>query len=777
MEKEWFRTWPERHAKLKQLLKKKSVSDIEPGMPSQQEWLLEEAVPTLVESEDEYLSRDESKGKLVYKHGSEENFDSEQDLMTKCFTEESHLLSHDHSDDVTSKKKANGSTTQDRLLVKSSHQNVSLDTLLESIPLVYDPVNKQLCLRHKGDSLSCHRKMSQERLPELVLKEDPANTNKPETEDNRLVSPERNRLQEGHGKLSPSSDCVTLQSIQEVEENEGGLLVDCNSYNHHSRSGSSDCANLDSPKNTLQRVSTHNSLSVTDTGSFSSLSSSNTELSLHSVSATTEDSAVGLGSQASDNSSVQDLILDTKVKRKGITDFITRNLFAWRNKDGSILGIPQSKAVKESQSGSQAPSDQESSSSASSSHSPSSSAPGWRIFSRGALKGNRTVEVRNSDLEAGTVGLIMENRPSSLPAKTTKEQQKHDQEYQEMVTAAKKKEQKEAKARRKAQVAQLKQEEQVSSAVAVWNNEIIPKWDTMHSHKRCQDLWWQGLPSCVRGKIWRLSIRNELNITPQLYNICLQRSKEKLVSLSECGSVASQDDLASETGDHEATIDLIKLDVSRTFPQLCIFQKGGPFHDPLHNILGAYVCYRPDVGYVQGMSFLAATLLLNMEEGDAFQAFTNLLNRPAHMAFFRVDQPVMCAYYQTFEDLLFENLPNLASHMKLIGVTPDLYVLDWLLTVFARPLPLDAAARIWDVYLRDGEEFLIRAAIGILKLYENVLLHQDCTATAAQFLTRLPEDLSTEALFRHIALVHTGIQKRTFSQILHAHMETIGGSI
>ena len=72
----------------------------------------------------------------------------------------------------------------------------------------------------------------------------------------------------------------------------------------------------------------------------------------------------------------------------------------------------------------------------------------------------------------------------------------------------------------------------------------------------------------------------------------------------------------------------------------------------------------------------------------------------------------MCAYYKTFEELLLENCPKLAEKLKELNVTPDLYILDWLLTIFARPLPLDAAARIWDVYLRDGEEFLIRAAIG-----------------------------------------------------------------
>ena len=30
----------------------------------------------------------------------------------------------------------------------------------------------------------------------------------------------------------------------------------------------------------------------------------------------------------------------------------------------------------------------------------------------------------------------------------------------------------------------------------------------------------------------------------------------------------------------------------------CVLFQGGPFHDVLHSILGAYTCYRPDVGYV-----------------------------------------------------------------------------------------------------------------------------------------------------------------------------------
>ncbi len=54
---------------------------------------------------------------------------------------------------------------------------------------------------------------------------------------------------------------------------------------------------------------------------------------------------------------------------------------------------------------------------------------------------------------------------------------------------------------------------------------------------------------------------------------------------------------------------------------------------------------------VQGMSFIAAVLILNLEEADAFIAFANLLNKPCQMAFFRVDHElVLYLHTQRFID-------------------------------------------------------------------------------------------------------------------------------
>ncbi|XP_029540512.1 TBC1 domain family member 12 isoform X1 [Oncorhynchus nerka] len=365
-----------------------------------------------------------------------------------------------------------------------------------------------------------------------------------------------------------------------------------------------------------------------------------------------------------------------------------------------------------------------------------------------------------------TTALILEDRPANLPAKSVEEAQRHRQEYDEMVAEAKKRELKEAQRKRKEMKERFKQEESIANAMVVWNNDILPNWENTRNTRRVRELWWQGLPPNVRGKVWSLAIGNELNITPELYEIFLSRAKERWRSFSETGSETEADDGAS-LADRESSLDLIKLDISRTFPPLFIFQKGGPYHDLLHSVLGAYTCYRPDVGYVQGMSFIAAVLILNLEEADAFIAFANLLNKPCQLAFFRVDHDLMLKYFAAFEVFFEENLPRLFNHFQSSNLTPDLYLIDWIFTLYSKSLPLDVACRVWDVFCRDGEEFLFRTGLGILRLYEDVLLQLDFIRSA-QFLTRLPEDIGSDRLFACIAAAPMLNGNRKWSQVFHA---------
>ncbi|KAJ8962460.1 hypothetical protein NQ314_005722 [Rhamnusium bicolor] len=411
-------------------------------------------------------------------------------------------------------------------------------------------------------------------------------------------------------------------------------------------------------------------------------------------------------------------ISSSKSRRKSITNFFTRNVFSWKSGTNEASGSV------------------------------------WKLFSK-----NFNESLSNSPIHvvASSSALIQHERPSTLPAKTSAEEQRHRDEYKAILIAAKKKEAQTTAAKQKQQKFQLQLEEQQAAAAKHFTLQVLPNWDVMRFNKKTQELWWQGLPSSVRGKVWRLAIGNELNVTPQLYEICLGRAQNRLNS-----PIPPQYD---SDIDQESSMDVIQLDISRTFPHLCIFQEGGPYSETLHSLLAAYVCYRPDVGYVQGMSYIAAILILNMEQFDAFICFANLLNQPLHLSAFTLNQTQMQAYYNAYNQVFIYNLPKLYSHFEKSGLTPDLYLLDWIYTIFAKAMPLDIACRVWDIFLRDGFEFIFRTALGILHLNQEVLMNMDFLH-GAQFLTHLPDDMSSDQLFKSIQSVNTTIGKRTFNHIV-----------
>lgn len=71
---------------------------------------------------------------------------------------------------------------------------------------------------------------------------------------------------------------------------------------------------------------------------------------------------------------------------------------------------------------------------------------------------------------------------------------------------------------------------------------------------------------------------------------------------------------------------LIQRDVARTFPEHTFFaDKEGSGRDALFNVLKAYALYDAELGYCQGMAFVAGLLLLHMPEEHAFSMLVRLL--------------------------------------------------------------------------------------------------------------------------------------------------------
>lgn len=65
----------------------------------------------------------------------------------------------------------------------------------------------------------------------------------------------------------------------------------------------------------------------------------------------------------------------------------------------------------------------------------------------------------------------------------------------------------------------------------MWEEEILPNWDdNFRRSEKVRQMWMQGLPEQVRGKIWFLAFGNRTAINMQVYEMMAARG-EKLHEL------------------------------------------------------------------------------------------------------------------------------------------------------------------------------------------------------------------------------------------------------
>jgi hypothetical protein len=65
--------------------------------------------------------------------------------------------------------------------------------------------------------------------------------------------------------------------------------------------------------------------------------------------------------------------------------------------------------------------------------------------------------------------------------------------------------------------------------------------------------------------------------------------------------------------------------------------------------------------------------------------------------------------------MLKTDLPELYRHFQSIDFAPEMYLYEWILTLYSQILPTGVAYRLWDWYFLYGDGLLFSAAIGVLR--------------------------------------------------------------
>lgn len=191
--------------------------------------------------------------------------------------------------------------------------------------------------------------------------------------------------------------------------------------------------------------------------------------------------------------------------------------------------------------------------------------------------------------------------------------------------------------------------------------------------------------------------------------------------------------LVGSAGDRWRT--QIHLDAPRTFPKLLSFDLDQ--RNRLERVLLAYTALDPELGYCQGMNFVAGLLLVasDGDEEEAFWMLACLMKESGLRGFYARGFPLLQKYCQAFDVMLEMESPELRSHLVRLEVDVGLFLHPWLLTLFAGTLPLPATLTLCDAIVARGLEACLPLALGLLLSQQELLLELNFEELCNHFRT------------------------------------------
>ncbi|RZF46463.1 hypothetical protein LSTR_LSTR012538 [Laodelphax striatellus] len=257
--------------------------------------------------------------------------------------------------------------------------------------------------------------------------------------------------------------------------------------------------------------------------------------------------------------------------------------------------------------------------------------------------------------------------------------------------------------------------------------EVLDKWTSTACPRPRQlpALVRQGVPEALRGEVWqRLAGCDSDAPMMQTY---------KTLIAKECS--------------YE---NVIKRDINRTFPAHEKFKDPGLGQENLSRISRAYAVYDTEVGYCQGLSFLAATLLLHMPEEQTFCVLVKLMYDYGLRDLYK--DGFECLYLRLYQlnRLMEEQVPQLWKHFAEKGVESHMFASQWFLTLFTARFPLYFVFHIIDIFLLQGMETLFQIAIALLMVFRKDLLQLDFESVLKYFRVTLPKKCRNEDVARQV---------------------------
>jgi hypothetical protein len=176
--------------------------------------------------------------------------------------------------------------------------------------------------------------------------------------------------------------------------------------------------------------------------------------------------------------------------------------------------------------------------------------------------------------------------------------------------------------------------------------------------------------------------------------------------------------------------EVILRDVGRTLPQEELFrsEKG---QSALFRVLHAVAVHHEDIGYVQSLNFIVATLIQVFPDDEAlvFSSTQSLLVSQWRVDLYRPGVPKLGVALWQFDRLVEGFLPRAHAALVQHGITAEFYAMQWFLTLFASDLPQKVVTRVWDRFLVVGWQVIAQIGLALIaEVEEDLCKLEECAA-------------------------------------------------
>ncbi|XP_050313746.1 small G protein signaling modulator 3 homolog isoform X2 [Anthonomus grandis grandis] len=249
-----------------------------------------------------------------------------------------------------------------------------------------------------------------------------------------------------------------------------------------------------------------------------------------------------------------------------------------------------------------------------------------------------------------------------------------------------------------------------------------------------------GIPHSLRPQVWmRMSG-------------ALVKKQQSELGYKEIVKMSSSDSLM--------TSKQIEKDLPHIMPTNACYSHAHSTGIPrLRRILRGVAWLYPDIGYCQGLGVIAASLLLFMEEENAFWIMVTIVEDLLPASYYSSTLLGIQADQKVLRNLIANYLPDTDEVLKNHDIELSLITMQWFLTLYANVVHMKILLRIWDLFFFEGSIVLFQATLAMLKIKEPKLKTLENSAQIFNALSDIPGDIDDVDKLLEVSIEHTSSLK------------------